>query len=290
VRGRLRLLPRTLDAALAVELEVDLGAFDPEGPAGEALLAHRSGEPVGAFERCGDVRLGLPALRLPVGEPGLAADDRAVELRFAVGRHLDREAQSILVRTQAAAVFGQFGRQHRSDSARDVSRERPLGSTAIQRPAGREVSGYVRDMHPPAIAAVLLLDEHRIVEVLGSLGVDREAELVPQVNAVREVGVGSVIRLELGAHTGIDEQSLEDGLDVLRLAENPLELCPAAARPHDGEVARTYIAEPLAVEHERNVRHEERLAQDELALLLDLDDEKVVEGVVQLRPGGSGGS
>jgi hypothetical protein len=68
------------------------------------------------------------------------------------------------------------------------------------------------------------------------------------------------------------EQPLEHDLDVLRLAEDALEPRPAAAGAHDGEVTRAGVADPFPVEHERHARHEVRLAHDELAALLDLDD------------------
>jgi hypothetical protein len=70
----------------------------------------------------------------------------------------------------------------------------------------------------------------------------------------------------------VDEETLEHGLDVLRLAEDALEPRAAAPRSDDGEVTGARVAEALPVEHERHARHEVRLADDELAALLDLDD------------------
>jgi hypothetical protein len=68
------------------------------------------------------------------------------------------------------------------------------------------------------------------------------------------------------------EQPVENRVDVLGAAEHPLEPRAAASRAHDGEIARPGVAEAFAVEHERNAGNEVRLADDELAALLDLDD------------------
>jgi hypothetical protein len=68
------------------------------------------------------------------------------------------------------------------------------------------------------------------------------------------------------------EQTLEHDLDVLRAPEDALEPRAAPPGPNDGEIAGARGAEALAVDHERDARHEVRLADDELAALLDLDD------------------
>jgi hypothetical protein len=70
----------------------------------------------------------------------------------------------------------------------------------------------------------------------------------------------------------VHEHAVEDGVDVLRTPENVLELRAAASCPNDGEIAGPCVAQSLAVEDERHAGHEVRLADDELAALLDLDD------------------
>jgi hypothetical protein len=70
----------------------------------------------------------------------------------------------------------------------------------------------------------------------------------------------------------VDEQALEHHFDVVRLAEDTVELGAAPPGADDGEIAGAGIAEALAVEDERHARHEIRLADDELAALLDEDD------------------
>ncbi|MBA3735714.1 MAG: hypothetical protein H0W90_11060 [Actinobacteria bacterium] len=70
----------------------------------------------------------------------------------------------------------------------------------------------------------------------------------------------------------MDEQPLEHDLDVLRLAELALDLRAATARAHDDEITGANVAAALAVDRNRNVRNEVRLAEQQLAALLDLDD------------------
>ena len=106
--GGLGLLPRTGDAAVAVERERDLRALDPQGSACEAPVTDTGGERVRALERGRDVRLGLAPLGLAVGEPRIAADDGTVEAWLADRRHLHRDAEPVLVRPQAAAIVGEL--------------------------------------------------------------------------------------------------------------------------------------------------------------------------------------
>jgi hypothetical protein len=70
----------------------------------------------------------------------------------------------------------------------------------------------------------------------------------------------------------VDEQPFEHDLDVLRLAELALELCAASARAHDDQIAGADVAAALAVDRDRDVRDEVRLADQQLAALVDLDD------------------
>jgi hypothetical protein len=82
----------------------------------------------------------------------------------------------------------------------------------------------------------------------------------------------------------VDEQAFQHGLDVTGLSKHAFEPRTTAPREDDGEIARTGVAEAFPVEHKRHARHEERLADDELAALCDLDDDSV--GQVA-RPGGN---
>jgi hypothetical protein len=68
------------------------------------------------------------------------------------------------------------------------------------------------------------------------------------------------------------EQSLEDDLDVLRLAEPALDLRAPTAGADDDEVPWTDVAAPFAIDRDRNIGDEVRLADEQLAALVDLDD------------------
>jgi hypothetical protein len=70
----------------------------------------------------------------------------------------------------------------------------------------------------------------------------------------------------------VHEQALKHDLDVLRPAELALDPRAAAARADDDEVSGPDVAAALPVDRDRNVRDEVRLADDQLAALVDLDD------------------
>ena len=87
------------------------------------------------------------------------------------------------------------------------------------------------------------------------------------------LGSGGVVRLELDPCAALDEQSLEHVLDPGRRPEVPLDVRAAAAGADDSEVARVDMDDPFRVEHDRNAGREVRLAADQLAAALDLDDD-----------------
>jgi hypothetical protein len=70
----------------------------------------------------------------------------------------------------------------------------------------------------------------------------------------------------------VHEQALEHDLDVLRLAELALDARAASARADDDEISGPNVAAAFPVDRERNVRDEVRLADKQLAALVDLDD------------------
>jgi hypothetical protein len=70
----------------------------------------------------------------------------------------------------------------------------------------------------------------------------------------------------------VHEQALEHNLDVLRLAKLALDAGAATARADDDEVTRPDVAAAFPVDRDRNVRDEVRLADEQLAALVDLDD------------------
>ena len=160
------------------------------------------------------------------------ADHRAVEERLAAGRHLDRDAEPVLVRPQRAGVVGELGRQHRRDEPGHVGREGALGGAAVERRPGRHEVRDVGDVHPGADSVGLAAERERVVEVLRRLRVDRERRQLAQVDAAVELGSGSVVRLELDPRALLDEQRLEHVLDPRRAARARAR--PARARARAG--------------------------------------------------------
>jgi hypothetical protein len=70
----------------------------------------------------------------------------------------------------------------------------------------------------------------------------------------------------------VDEQPFEHDLDVLRLAELVFEPRAAPTGAHDDQIAGADVAAALAVDRDRDVRDEVRLADQQLAALVDFDD------------------
>jgi len=70
----------------------------------------------------------------------------------------------------------------------------------------------------------------------------------------------------------VHEQSLEHDLDVLRLAELALDPCAPATRPDDDQISGANVAAALPVDRDRYVGDEVRLADEQLAPPVDLDD------------------
>ena len=130
-------------------------------------------------------------------------------------------------------------------------------------------------MYPGAHAAVFFPHGDRVVEVLRRFRIDREGRQIPEIDATLEQGLRWLVRLELHSGARVHEQPFQHRLDVVRVAEDPLELRAAASRPDNGEVATSGTSESLAVENERRAGNEVRLADDELAALRDLDDDPV---------------
>ena len=171
---RLR-LERRVDDATVVEAELELRCLDRERAAREPPLAKSRGEHGVELELLEDRGIGLAVLRLPVREPCVRVDHRAVEERLVVaGRHLDGDAQAILVGPQRAGLVGELERQHRRDEPWHVGRERTLGGAVVEGRAGRDEVRDVGDVHPGPDPARLAAEGERVVEVLRRFGVDRE--------------------------------------------------------------------------------------------------------------------
>jgi hypothetical protein len=133
--------------------------------------------------------------------------------------------------------------------------------------AGRHEPGDIGDVDEDAI----VVKRQGVVEILRGLGVDREGQLAPQVDASLQRLQRRLERLEPAALALLDEQRLEDGLDPVRTAECPFQLGPSPAGTDEREVARARLAAPLAVDRDRRPGREVGLADEQLAPARQLD-------------------
>ena len=219
------------------EAKLELRRLHGERAAREAPLAQTGGEHRVQVELLEDGRVGLTTLCLPVAEPGVRADHRAVEERLgAAGRQLDGDAQPILVRPQRAGVVGELVRQHRRDEPGDVGREGAARGPVVERRPGGDEERDVGDVHPRADPLGLATERERVVEVLRGVGVDRVREQVAQVGPVRVLGLRRVVRFEGLPHAAVDEQRLEHVLDPVGRPEELFDLRASPAGAHDREL------------------------------------------------------
>ena len=183
------------------------------------------------------------------------------------------------MRPQRAGVVGELGRQHRRDEARHVRRERPLGSTLVERASGGHEVRDVRDVHPRADPVGLAAERERVVEVLRRVRVDREASSArggrrapPGRLALRE-GVAARTRPARRFSTSSASSTFSIRF---ALPEPALDLRTPAPGANDGEVAGAdVVVAPLRVDEDGHAGGEVRLAVDQLAAAADLDDEEV---------------
>ena len=87
-----------------------------------------------------------------------------------------------------------------STSDRHVDARAAPERLALERPARAQVGGHVGDVDPEPDPLALAAGGHRVVEVLGVVGVDREGGQLGQVHAgVARVWLGErVLRLAAG--------------------------------------------------------------------------------------------
>jgi hypothetical protein len=133
-------------------------------------------------------------------------------------------------------------------------------------------------VHPRAKAVALAPDGDRVIEVLRGLRVDRERELLPEVDSALEAGRRRIVRLVLGPDALMLEQRLEDVLDPLGGPERLLEAGATPPGGDDRQVAWTDVAESPLVQRDRDAGSEERLADDESPAPSDLDDDAIGRG------------
>jgi hypothetical protein len=181
------------------------------------------------------------------------------------------------MRTKAAEIGRELLWEHRLHTAGDVDGAGALRGVVVERRAGGDVGGHVGDVDPRAHAVGLAAHAEGVVEVLRLLWVDREREEPAEVDAIR-FALRWVVRKRrvLPAQALVPEQPFENGLDVARGPEDPLEPGAPAPRTENDEVADGRLPRPPPVDHDLGPGLEVRLADEELAAPGELTDQELV--------------
>ena len=246
--------------ARLVHVDAPLGQFDGERGALFPALEQRlvGGVEIAEFGQHGLgylARLALEAfLRLPVGQPRVGAHDAPVEAvrdlaAIAPEPHLDGHAGAVLVRAQGTQVRAELVRQHGHDLIGQVDAVAALLGFPVERGAGRDEGGHVRDGDPDGPRAVVSRNgEHRVVEILGVHGIDGDqrevAQVLPRAADLGHLG-GLGLRDRLGRELSRDAVLFEadEGRDLgaVRAVHDlhDARLAPAAA-PGGGAVAHQH--------------------------------------------------
>ena len=187
---------------------------------------------------------------LLVGEARLGADDGLGErARDADALRVEGEeggeGEAVLVRHKRADAVRELFGQHRHDLVHEVDRGRAPVRLAVERAAGRHEVRDVRDVDAQdAVARLVRLKGERVVVVARGLGVAREDERLPQIDAPRR---DAAARLRRHAH------ALRLGDDLRREGFGQLELLHHGERVEGGVVRRTDDVRDLALGGEAGV-------------------------------------
>ena len=185
-------------------------------------------------------------VREPVGEPVVAADERAVVLRArppppGVEGELDGDALARLPGHQAAEVAAERRREHGLGEQRQVEAGGAAARLALDLAVVVDEVRDVGDVHVGAVALALARDRDGVVEVARGVGVDGERgqrrEVAAAVVGARgapldggrllQHGVGEPLAHALGV-----QQRAQDGRDVVGGAEDLDDPAAVAVRGH----------------------------------------------------------
>ena len=256
VRLRLRLLRHADDVAGLVELELRLRGRDLERAALLAPLAQGARSVAGGCERLRPHRIRTllaceHAVHLVIGEPGVAADQRAVEAHarhpLAAQLHLHGHREALGARHERAGAVRQRLRQHRLDRTRHVHARAATERLGLNRAARTHERAHVGDVHPYSDRVALAAGGNGVIEVLGRGRVDREGgqggEVAARtVGAARRHALGGLIRLDLhraregAAQPAVEHERLEHVARHVRLAERAHHARPALTAANEDHV------------------------------------------------------
>ena len=293
VRLGLLLVAHAGDVAVGVELEGRLGGAELERRRARSRSAAATSR--ASRERLAPGLLGAAApgeqlVDLAVGQPPVAADQRAVEATRVV-----TSAPSISISTVTASLSspgpqraGLGSRAPRAASARPRrARTRSCRAGSASRssaPPGRTYARHVGDVHPDAHAAVLAprRDRRRRSPCASSGSIVKVGQLASGPRA-RRPATGSRGRppprprraREAAAQTAVEHQPLDHVARAVRAAERAEDARAALPAAHQHEVADS----GAAALHRRCAGRgaEERLGHEEAAALREHGDQRQVE-------------
>ena len=195
--------------AFLVQLHPRLGEVEVEASTGGPLLTQDLGQATKHLQRRQQGlelvprRLALDqVLGLLIGEPVAAPDHALVkaalaDVPLAVHRRDHRVGEPVLVGLEGDRAVGEVLRQHGDHPVDQVDGGAALECLLVDRASLLHVMAYVRDVNADLEQVVALpLDREGVVEVLGVVRVDREDELLAQIQPPARLGfeVGSVSR------------------------------------------------------------------------------------------------
>ena len=194
--------------ALLIHTDFGLRNVELERAALDAALVERVGQLVHLFRRRHEKGVFRAQRRiarqdlvdLAVGHARGRADDRlgehgAVAPPVPVELHQGGKREPLHLGVQRADAVRQRKRQHRHHMAGIVDRRAAAVGLLVERAAGRDIVGHVRNVHAEQIMAVVQpLKRNRVVKVFGVVAVDRKDQLVPQVEPVAGRGQVHLLR------------------------------------------------------------------------------------------------
>ena len=168
------------DAALFIEADFAFGEIEFESASLKASAADFLGEIVGLVEHGFDGTIGFS---LQEGEDFLVAvaalgvDDGGVEFRFEdfaviADEELDAFGKAIDIRFERTEFVAERLGEHGNDAVDEVGGIAALAGLDIERGAGFDIMGDVRDVDPKAPAVAGALEVESVIEILGVVGVN----------------------------------------------------------------------------------------------------------------------
>ena len=113
-------------------------------------------------------------------------------------RKYDGECKSFFSRDKTAKLLTQRGRQHRHCTLDEVDTCSPLAGVAVEGSVGLDEIGNIGDVNTDVKGTVLVrCNGQRIIDVLGTTGVNGEEALGTQILANLEFALGNAVVLSI---------------------------------------------------------------------------------------------